>query len=118
MVISDFALFLGFIVGNIFYDIYTHNFFIFHVIMNRGIYSSGLMSQGEAIEEAKRKRINRLESENKENEKFKHILEIKREIRSMKNEMDIIKRDMKIILSFIQEIKEMKPEENKGWFFG
>jgi|DEB0MinimDraft_4_1074332.scaffolds.fasta_scaffold00095_16 hypothetical protein len=92
--------------------------------MRKGIYSSGLMSQGEAIEEAKRKRIQRLESENKENEKFKHILEIKREIRSIKNEMDILKRDMKIILSFIQEMKPdenkltITPDEtNKGWFF-
>jgi len=85
--------------------------------MNRGIYSSGLMSQGEAINEAKRKRIQRLESENKENEKFKHILEIKRDIKYMKGDIEVIKSDLKIILSFIQEIKEMKPEENKGWFF-
>lgn len=94
--------------------------------MNRGIYSSGLMSQGEAIEEAKRKRINRLETENKENEKFKHILEIKRDMKNMKTDMEILKRDIKIILSFIQEMKPDEKDnkltitttENKGWFFG
>lgn len=92
--------------------------------MRRGIYSSGLMSQGEAIEEAKRKRIKKLEEENKEHERFKHLLEIKREIKSMKTDMEILKRDVKIILSFIQEMKPdenkltITPDEtNKGWFF-
>jgi len=92
--------------------------------MRRGIYSSGLMSQGEAIEEAKKKRIKKLEEENREHERFKHLLEIKREIKTMKTDMEILKRDVKIILSFIQEMKPdenkltITPDEtNKGWFF-
>ena len=91
--------------------------------MNRGIYSSGLMSQGEAIEEAKKKRIERLETENKENEKFKHILEIKRDIKYMKGDIEVIKSDLKIILSFIQDKKDKEKnphtceEVNNSWWF-